>query len=345
VTSPPYWGLRDYGGDSVEWGPVIFTPQSGIPSIEVPAWEGALGLEPTLEMYVGHLVEIFRAVHPLLRDDGTMWVNLGDSYVGGGGYFPGAPSNHPDAVAARSFGGHSAGAKRGGVLVASGLKPKDLAGVPWRVAHALQADGWWLRSDVIWSKPNPFPDAARDRPTKAHEHVFQFAKSYKYFFNQEAVREKAVTSGTRNIRSVWRINTQPCRGAHFAVMAIDVADKCVKAGTSVGGSCGKCRAPLRPILEKELGRVTDYRPTCTCGVPHRRRCIVLDPFAGTGTTGVAAYNNAATFIGIDLLGGDYNLGGYTANQRIQAARNGGTLALYKNGIRPLFDRHTEFRDG
>jgi len=260
VTSPPYWGLRDYGNPD------------------------QLGLEPTPEEYVARLVEIFREVRRVLRDDGTVWLNLGDSYVG---------NASPGGEATRTCHGKPnardriALVKQGG-----GLKPKDLVGIPWRVAFALQADGWWLRSDIIWAKPNPMPESVTDRPTKAHEYVFLLAKSERYFWDQEAVREAASqpngtarltaqhkqaaigqnqtgTLGTnqglpnRNIRTVWQIATQPYPEAHFATFPPKLVEPCVKAG------CPKGRT-------------------------------VLDPFAGSGTTLAVAKKLNRRAVGIEL---------------------------------------------
>lgn len=233
VTSPPYWGLRDYG--------VL----------------GQLGLEPTPAEYVNRLVEIFQEVRRVLRDDGTLWLNLGDSYVG-------AMAEYKDTG---SFGKHSCVAKktqtgipgngrikRGKLLRKMGLKQKDLVGIPWRVAFALQSDGWYLRSDIIWSKSNPMPESVTDRPTKSHEYIFLLSKSGRYYYDYETIKEEASThlrdkrygSGApgrdrevepwnqqgpykphrgfksldttkgRNKRTVWTVATHPFPGAHFA---------------------------------------------------------------------------------------------------------------------------------
>jgi len=161
VTSPPYWGLRDYGHD------------------------GQIGLEETPEAYVSRLVEVFREVRRVLRSDGTLWLNLGDSYANGG---PSGPQGTSGDRASRSF---TAERLEAGCLT-HGLKPKDLVGIPWRVAFALQADGWWLRQDIIWHKPNPMPESVRDRCTKAHEYVFLLAKSQRYYYDAEAISEASV---------------------------------------------------------------------------------------------------------------------------------------------------------
>lgn len=266
VTSPPYWGLRDYG-----LGP------------------NALGLEPTPELYAQHLVEIFRQVKRVLRDDGTLWLNLGDSYAAQGG---------PQVTGTKQVEGSQDGAWGGtSRKPPQGLKAKDLVGIPWRVAFALQADGWYLRSDIIWHKPNPMPDSTKDRPTKAHEYLFLLAKSKKYHYDHESIKEPAVTAGTsikmpdgmatysgshgtihkdgrekgrannaiqaetRNKRSVWTVTTKPYKKAHFATFPPDLIEPCILAGCPPDGS-------------------------------------VLDPFAGSGTVGMVAmqHNRKAILI-------------------------------------------------
>jgi DNA modification methylase len=254
VTSPPYWGLRDYGD------------------------AGQLGLEPTPEEYVANMVEVFREVRRVLRSDGTVWLNLGDSYAGGGGFAPNAPSNLAGSKQTTQR------SREGGVPVVSGLKPKDLVGIPWRVAFALQADGWYLRSDIIWSKPNPMPESVTDRPTKSHEYLFLLTKSPRYYFDQEGVREPekpwnggrinapkfgperlvggsgapGTTSKTfevikgANIRSVWTIATRPYPGAHFAVFPPELPERCIKAGSSEKGVCPECGAPWERTTERNM---------------------------------------------------------------------------------------------
>ncbi|KKK53269.1 hypothetical protein LCGC14_3096480, partial [marine sediment metagenome] len=248
VTSPPYWGLRDYGTD------------------------GQLGLESTPEEYVAKVVEVCGEVRRVLRDDGTLWLNLGDSYNSVG---------HK-----KSSSGYGTTGLAGGTAQehhplrrensAPGLKHKDLVGIPWRVAFALQADGWWLRSDIIWSKPNPMPESVTDRPTKAHEYVFLFSKSQRYFYDADAIAGPAThkqnrltgpgdpTSGekrnrrppgggsiytTRNARSVWSMATVPYPNAHFATFPPELASRCIKAGTSQKGCCGECGAPWERVVE------------------------------------------------------------------------------------------------
>lgn len=261
VTSPPYWGLRDYGTEPVAWG---------------DGWVGSLGLEPTPEMYVTHILEVFREVRRVLRPDGTLWLNLGDSYAHGGN---GARDEERWPKQHRNNGGDRIQhAKKG-----AELKPKDLAMLPAEVALMLRGDGWWLRSDIIWAKPNPMPESVTDRPTIAHEHVFLLTPGERYFYDAEAVREPGepyrvkqpdgwdtgpgghgsfhrngrdagrtsdeVRSG-RNLRSVWTIATQPYPEAHFATFPEELARRCIAAGTSERGCCPVCGAPWRRVMKR-----------------------------------------------------------------------------------------------
>ncbi len=248
VTSPPYFGLRDYGH------------------------AGQIGLEQTPDAYVTEMVAVFREMRRALRDDGTLWLNLGDSYAGNGGGGQGLCGLLATRTVAKS------GMRQ--VLAKRGAKPKDLLGIPWMIAFALRADGWFLRSDIIWHKPNPMPESITDRPTSAHEHVFLLSKGPRYFYDAAAIAEQGVIpagtraakgsakraaqpgvnarppeykvyDGTRNARNVWTIATQPYADAHFATMAPDLAERCIKAGTKPGD-------------------------------------MVLDPFGGAGTTGLVA---------------------------------------------------------
>lgn len=273
ITSPPYYGLRDYGTEDVFWPEVTYSPMVGMPEITIPAGFYSLGLEPTIEAFIGHIVLVFRGVHRVLKDDGTLWINFGDSYTGykaGTGDTPYAEIvNRPEHKTGWVFGG---------------LKPKDLIGVPWRVAFALQADGWFLRSDVIWSKPNPMPESVTDRPTKAHEYIFLLSKSERYFFDQEAIKEQAIgnPSGnkirvsrptqqaiqrgdqcghipylggeTRNKRSVWEVSTKPFKEAHFAVFPEELIEPMILAATSEKGHCPDCGKRWIRIIEKTGGR-------------------------------------------------------------------------------------------
>ncbi len=304
VTSPPYWGLRDYGE------------------------AGQLGAEKTPEAYVANMVNVFREVRRVLRDDGTLWLNLGDSYGAG----------------------------------------KNLAGIPWRVALALQADGWYLRSDIIWAKPNPMPESVRDRPTKAHEYLFMLTKSPRYFFDQEAVREASaheytaghvtvgysdasgrndgtphragigfgVAPSGRNIRTVWTVATQPYKGAHFACFPPRLIEPCILAGTSAHGCCSECGTPWVRVVERtpmviperqqadRVGReavhgrerhrtmngqewaktarttTTGWAPSCAHPEASRVPCTVLDPFMGSGTTAWVARKHGRRSVGVEL---------------------------------------------
>ena len=264
VTSPPYWGLRCYGTDPQTWG---------------DGWVGELGSEPTPEMFVGHMVEVFAEVWRVLRNDGTCWVNLGDSYAtGNAGYGASGGSFQAERKQWTECGNRTS---RG---IPHGLKPKDLIGIPWRVAFALQAAGWYLRQDVIWHKPNPMPESVRDRCTKAHEYVFLLAKSERYFYDAEAIKtpvsQKTLSvnttprkgSGTEstgeklnqwmednggryhpelaNRRSVWAISTHSYKGAHFATYPPRLVEPCILAGTSASGCCPTCGAPWRRVTEK-----------------------------------------------------------------------------------------------
>lgn len=241
VTSPPYWGLRDYGEP------------------------GQLGLEPTPGEYVARMVQVFREVRRVLRDDGTLWLNLSDSYAAarGGTYQPaetlagGIGGKMPNGETTNR--GRNGGYSPARDAQAIGLKHKDLVGIPWRVAFALQQDGWYLRSDIIWAKPNPMPESVTDRPTKSHEYLFLLTKSPRYFYAADAIRETT----DANARSVWTITTKPYAGAHFATFPPELPARCIKAGTTEGDT-------------------------------------VLDPFSGSGTTAWVARNLGRRAIGIDL---------------------------------------------
>lgn len=263
VTSPPYFGLRDYGNDE------------------------QIGLEETPEAFVDSLVNVFSEVKRVLADDGTLWLNLGDSYASG---IKGQNNNGEGASSLTSGArphiraAYNDGRGRTGRHVECGLPDKNLIGIPWRVALALQADGWYLRQDIIWSKPNPMPESVTDRCTKAHEYIFLLSKKAKYYYDADAIKEQAdhpemrqksqaVTAaqnaaflgnapsnlgrcgtnedGTRNKRSVWEVTTKPYRGAHFATFPPDLIKPCIMAGCPTGGT-------------------------------------VLDPFGGSGTTGMVA---------------------------------------------------------
>lgn len=229
VTSPPYWGLRDYGV------------------------EGQIGAELTIDEYIADLVRLFREVRRTLADDGTLWLNIGDSYTSGGRTWRDADSkNKGRAMSYRA-------------PTPEGLKPKDLIGVPWKLAFALQADGWYLRTDIIWNKPNCQPESVKDRPTRSHEYVFLFSKSEKYYYDWDAIKEPAADpkQKSKNRRTVWNINTEPYPGSHFAVYPKALVRLCVAAGS------------------RENGRV-------------------LDPFFGSGTTGVVCNELGRDCLGIEL---------------------------------------------
>lgn len=229
VTSPPYWGLRDYGV------------------------EGQIGAENTVDEYINDLVQLFREARRTLSNDGTLWLNIGDSYTSGGRTWRDADAkNKGRAMEYRA-------------PTPEGLKPKDLIGVPWKLAFALQADGWYLRTDIIWNKPNCQPESVKDRPTRSHEYVFLFSKSEKYHYDWQAIMEPASDpkQKSKNRRTVWNINTEPYPGSHFAVYPRALVRLCISAGS------------------KENGRV-------------------LDPFFGSGTTGVVCNELNRECTGIEL---------------------------------------------
>ena len=303
ITSPPYWGLRDYGtaqweggdpncdhiqphqkrGENSKKQSTNNKGQAGTKS-KICKKCGAirkdkqLGTEDTPKEFVNNLVQVFREVKRVLRDDGTVWLNLGDSYSSGGRTTTTNQSLRGD--------------KDYGVTrpkPSKGIKPKDLIGIPWRVAFALQQDGWYLRQDIIWHKPNPMPESVKDRCTKAHEYIFLLSKSPKYYFDNEAIKEdakfpdgpntpksiKAVdgvysknlqkigANPKRNKRSVWIVTTKPFKGAHFATFPMDLIEPCVLAGCPENGT-------------------------------------VLDPFGGSGTTGIVASNHNRKSVLIEL---------------------------------------------
>ena len=298
VTSPPYWGLRDYG-----------TP-------------GQLGLEATPDEYVANMVAVFRAVRRVLRDDGTLWLNLGDSYA--------------HNVTTHDTKSGKQNSVRGSILTRERdlgwLKTKDLVGIPWRVAFALQADGWYLRQDIIWHKPNPMPESVTDRCTKAHEYIFLLTKSARYYFDAGAIAEpqadisvrrafstnnveqrkdaasdvyaisgaaqdatyarmrESIAAGepqTRNKRSVWTVTTKPFKGAHFATFPPDLIEPCILAGSAAD-------------------------------------TLVLDPFSGAGTTGVVAVQHGRRYIGIELNPVYLEM----SRKRIQLVRDSLTVPMF-----------------
>lgn len=272
VTSPPYWGLRDYGESA------------------------QIGLEQTPDEYVSQMVNVFREVWRVLKDDGTLWLNIGDSYASArdSKAVPDSLRNGDGTAVGKAANRNPANLK------SAGLKHKDLVGIPWRVAFALQADGWYLRQDIIWAKPNPMPESVKDRCTKSHEYIFLLTKSTKYYFDNEAIKEPAVvgyksnefipksakdlmdttkiksaaTSAssnnrnddlimTRNKRDVWTINNKAFKGAHFAVMPEALVEPCILAGS-------------------------------------KENDLILDPFTGSGTVGVVAKRLKRNFVGVEL---------------------------------------------
>jgi site-specific DNA-methyltransferase (cytosine-N4-specific) len=227
VTSPPYWGLRDYN------------------------IQGQIGLEPTLPQFINHLVAVFNEVKRVLKDDGSLWLNIGDGYTSGNrGYRAPDKKNPARAMTVRPN-------------TPEGLKPKDLQGIPWRLAFALQDDGWYLRSDIVWHKPNAMPESVKDRPTRAHEYLFMLTKSERYLYDYQAMQEVGLNGKFRNRRSVWDVNTQGFPGAHFATFPTTLIEPCILASSKPG----------------------DY---------------VLDPFFGSGTVGVVCIQQDRRYVGIEL---------------------------------------------
>ena len=305
VTSPPYWGLRDYGV------------------------QGAIGLEPTFEEHLGTLVTVFREVRRVLRKDGTLWLNYGDSYTAAQGInkdgsprLPKVPTTIQNVPTDRKPGQQDlpAGWSTRKVSRTSrvtrdnnfGLKPKDLVMMPARVALALQADGWWLRSEIVWHKPNPMPESVRDRPTSAHEKLFLLTKAARYFYDAEAVRvacspntharrkdrERAPRKGSdtydrragtwkekrtvaeqaeigANLRNVWTIATHPFADAHFATFPPKLVEPCIKAGTSEKGCCPECGAPRVRVVEADLSQVPTQIVTRRAPVETERVALYL----------------------------------------------------------------------
>ena len=341
VTSPPYWGLRKYGGDP-----------------------GMIGMEPIFEEHLDNLLRVFKEVKRVLRDDGTFWLNYGDAYSGGG----------------RSQGSDLEGTKqstnRGSKesvpvgFAATGLSPKNLIMMPARIAMALQEDGWILRSEIIWAKNNPMPEPVTDRPTSMHEKIYLFSKSKKYFYDITATRvphkpislkrieygikhnhtkdvgmkvppldtdrigERFAPEGGRNLRNVWNISTYSYKGAHFATFPPKLVEPCIKAGTSEMGCCVDCGTPW--VREIKKGRITStggsenesakknksfkdrqdsgtklyaheiittgWKPSCDCEA-ETKPCVVMDPFGGSGTVGEVAAKHGRNSIIIEINDG------------------------------------------
>ncbi len=227
ITSPPYWGLRDYD------------------------IRGQIGSEDNVDDYISNLVAVFGELRRVLSEDGTLWLNIGDCYTSGGRTRRAPDRKNP----ARAMSYRPA--------TPEGLKPKDLVGVPWRLAMALQGDGWYLRSEIIWHKPNPHPESVKDRPTRAHETVFLLSKNERYYYDHAAIKERGVNGRRRNKRSVWTVQSEPLKQAHFATFPTKLIEPCVLAGSQVGD-------------------------------------FVIDPFFGSGTTGLVAALYGRNFIGIEL---------------------------------------------
>jgi len=343
VTSPPYYNLRDYQID------------------------GQIGLEKTPAAYIANLVEIFREARRVLRTDGTCWLNLGDSYANDTKWGGSTGGKHVEELHGDNVTRHRR---------YTGIAPKNLMMIPARVAIALQDDGWYLRSDIIWAKSNPMPESVQDRPTSAHEHIFLLAKSERYYYDAEAIREPgaewAGSSGTfacksgkntlltipsqdhashraerddrvptgRNKRNVWSIASQPYSEAHFATMPPKLVEPCILAGTSPR-ACESCGAPRKrqvehtpmiiapgpkaggygsrtnglsgTMVDLDETRTVGWEPSCQHKSEGSGKCVVLDPFLGSGTTAMVALQLSRAYIGIELNPTYINL----ANKRLE----------------------------
>jgi DNA modification methylase len=327
VTSPPYFQLRDYltatwiGGDAQcdhrkltkEWAAKSLATSHGrgtrrsthqhevhrASCSKCGAMRGddQIGWEETPELYVARLVEVFREVKRVLRDDGTLWLNLGDTHNNRARI---RKSSHQPSLHAFAEATWKETAAKGGCrtsIKSDGIKEKDLLLIPAMVAMALREDGWYLRSDIIWHKASHLPESVRDRPTACHEHVFLLSKSKTYYYDSVSIAEICATSSefgdTKNARDVWVIAPKPYTLAHFAVMPLDLAERCVRAGSSQYGCCSACGAPW-------LQQLKGWAPSCKCNDDDPAPCKVLDPFAGAGTTGLAALRHGRDAVLIEL---------------------------------------------
>jgi len=398
ITSPPYYALRDYQTEPLLWdadpscthewetilqkddhgdngmngsglkggletqGQTRFEKRSAF-CLRCGAWHGSLGLEPTPDLYISHLVQIFREVHRVLRKDGTLWVVIADSYAGSwGNYAPGGikgiqrkRTEEGERWDRRAYSDTTflpPSAKSSSM----GLKDKDLIGIPWMLAFALRADGWYLRQDLIWNKPACMPESVLDRCTKSHEYIFLLAKSERYYYDTETIKEPARNWGTRdrshfrngtndpflkhhgltdsnseatgrNKRSVWTVNPHPYKEAHFATFPPKLVEPMILAGSSPR-ACEQCGAPWKRVIEptghmnhREAAHVpnntptkvdstgwaptriatANFQPTCSCKMnTGTGKCVVLDPFAGAGTTLLGASQFERDWVGIEL---------------------------------------------
>lgn len=316
ITSPPYYGLRSY-----------------LPNGHADKHR-EIGAEKSPDQYIENLVEVFREVRRVLRDDGTLWVVIGDCYARVGGI--GAPGK------SSRVGNTESGEQHRNCAPPAGVKNKDLIGIPWMLAFALRKDGWHLRSDVVWEKPNAMPESVTDRPTRSHEYVFLLSKSPRYFYDIDAIREshamkpqhEAYVDGHpsgRNKRSVWSVNTKPFNGAHFATFPTKLVEPMVRASTSEMGACASCGASwIRKTVKSKTpdrpGRIQNrdgdreshgkdgrsgsrfsvhvetvgWKPSCKCSVDEVVPCTIIDPFGGSGTVAEVAIANGRKAVVCEL---------------------------------------------